>query len=175
MKRLVVAALAGAVLTALLTGSFAIAQGGADRNRLSARLDGWQEVPSQVRPGDGRFRAHITSQGGQRVITYVLRYEDLEGDASAAHIHIGSRHENGGVAAFLCGGGDKPPCPAREGSVSGVIEPADVIGPAGQGIAPGEIRDLIRALRRGEAYANVHTSVAPDGELRGQIHRVLVG
>jgi CHRD domain len=171
MKKLVIGALAGAALTALVSGSFAVAQGGGDSRRFSAQLDGWQEVPSQVRQSDGRFRARVVREGGAWTIRYVLRYEDLEGDAAAAHIHIASRHENGGVSAFLCGGGDKPACPAREGRVGGVIDAADVVGPEDQGVAPGEIEDLIRAMRRGETYANVHTSVAPGGEIRGQIRR----
>ena len=171
MKRLIVAALAGAVITALLTGSLAVAKRGGDRGGLSARLDGWQEVPSQVRPGEGRFFARIVRMNDDLAIEYVLRYRGLEGDASAAHIHIGSWHENGGVSAFLCGGGGKPACPAREGEVHDVIDRDDVVGPADQGVAAREIEDLIRALRRSEAYANVHSSVAPGGELRGQIER----
>jgi hypothetical protein len=53
--------------------------------------------------------------------------------------------------------------------VSGTITSADVIGPAGQGIAPGEFDELVRALREGATYANVHTTLYPGGEIRGQI------
>jgi CHRD domain len=147
--------------------AMAFADGGNGRNSFATGLDGWAEVPSQVTRGEGRFRARLTSD---TTLEYVLTYSGLESDANAAHIHPGSHHENGGVSAFLCGGGDKPPCPPRAGEVSGVIDPTDVIGPAGQQIDPGEFQDFLRAMRAGETYANVHTSRAPGGEIRGQIN-----
>jgi hypothetical protein len=75
---------------------------------------------------------------------------------------------NGGVATFLCGGGGKPACPPS-GTVTGTISASDVIGPASQGIAAGELDALVRAMRHGVTYANVHTDKFPDGEIRGQI------
>jgi hypothetical protein len=133
---------------------------------IVARLDGFQEVPANVTTGNGFFRAHIDRDA--REIDFTLRYRGLEGDASAAHIHLGQRNVNGGVAAFLCGGA-KPACPRRSGVVTGTIRPADVIGPEAQGIAPGEFADLVRATRAGVTYVNVHTSKFPNGEVRGQI------
>ncbi|MGH3084468.1 MAG: CHRD domain-containing protein [Gaiellaceae bacterium] len=53
--------------------------------------------------------------------------------------------------------------------VTGVIDAADVTGPAGQGIAAGELTEVIRALRAGAVYANVHTSKYTGGEIRGQV------
>jgi CHRD domain len=54
--------------------------------------------------------------------------------------------------------------------VSGTIVAANVIGPSDQGIAAGEIAELIAAIRAGRAYVNVHTTAFPGGELRGQIN-----
>jgi hypothetical protein len=77
---------------------------------------------------------------------------------------------NGGVSAFLCGGSTKPACPqATSGAISGTITPDDVIGPAGQGIAAGEWDELVMAIRAGFTYANIHTTLNPGGEARGQI------
>jgi hypothetical protein len=53
--------------------------------------------------------------------------------------------------------------------VSGTITAANVIGPAGQGIAATQLAELIRAIRAGAAYANVHSSIWPGGEIRGQL------
>ena len=86
-----------------------------------------------------------------------------------AHIHFGQRSVNGGVAASLCGGGGKPACP-QSGTVTGTVVPADVVGPAGQGIAAGEFDELVAAIRAGRTYANVHSTKFPPGEIRGQIN-----
>ncbi len=135
---------------------------------VRARLIGYEEVPAVSTTGRGNLSARIDDAA--QTITYRLSYSNLEGTTtSAAHIHLGQRSVNGGVSAFLCGGGDKPPCPATAGTVTGVIDAADVIGPAGQGIAPGEFAELVRAIRSGVTYANVHTNKHPGGEIRGQI------
>jgi hypothetical protein len=163
MKKLAIATVA-----LIAVAAFAVASLAADRDGggFRAHLNGWQEDPSQVTNGVGDFRAKVVNG----TIEYTLAYEALDSPAAQAHIHIGSRHESGGISAFLCGGGDKPPCPPLAGEVSGVIDASDVIGPAGQGVEPGNIDDLLRAMRRGETYANVHTPPrAPGGEIRGQI------
>lgn len=59
-------------------------------------------------------------------------------------------------------------CP-QEGTVTGTIGPADVVGPSGQGISAGEFAEVLRAIRGGAAYVNVHSTVFPGGEIRGQL------
>jgi len=54
--------------------------------------------------------------------------------------------------------------------VSGTVVAADVIGPVGQGIAAMELDEILKAMRSGVAYANVHTNNHPTGEIRGQIN-----
>ena len=56
--------------------------------------------------------------------------------------------------------------------VTGTRTAADMFGGAtAQGIAPGEFEELVRALRAGVAYANVHTQARAGGEIRGQFDR----
>lgn len=144
---------------------------------IHARLTGYEEVPTLSTPARGSFRARITKDNE---IFYELKYSDLESDVRMAHIHFGRPAINGGIAAWLCGTTENPapvppapaePVPACEpgtsGSVSGVITPAHVVGPAGQGIAPGEFEELLKAIRAGATYANVHTVNRPGGEIRG--------
>jgi CHRD domain len=166
MKKVVLmSSLLGVALVAVLVASTAFAHG--DNNgRGKARLSGYEETPLTLSTtGHGSFRVKVRSDG----LHFTLRYEDLEADTTAAHIHLGQRATSGGVIAFLCGGGGKPACPLRAGTVEGVIRSTDVIGPANQGIAAGELTEVIRALRKGYVYANVHTSKYPGGEIRGQI------
>lgn len=135
---------------------------------MKANLTGFGEVPAVSSSGSGAFLARFDND--ESSLEYTLSYQNLEGPTTAAaHIHLGQRDVNGGVIAFLCGGGGKPACPPTSGSVSGTITDADVIGPAGQGIDAGEFGELIAALRHGATYANVHTDKHPGGEIRGQI------
>jgi hypothetical protein len=161
--------LVGALLLALGIGSYAVA-GGGKKNIKADELSGYQENPDISSTGTGSFTATIDDDA--QTITYELSYSALQGGtASAAHIHFGKRAVNGGVVAFLCSGGDKPPCPATSGTVTGVIDAADVIGPAGQGIAAGEFGEFVAAIRAGHTYVNVHTTPTyPGGEIRAQIN-----
>jgi hypothetical protein len=161
MKKVVLTSLLlGLALVAVLVVSTALAGGGNGKGG-KAKLNGWQETPAIFTDGSGSFRAMIQSDG----IHYTLRYEDLGSNAAVAHIHFGQRNVAGGVIAFLCGGQDKPACPAREGEVTGVIDEADVMDV--QGID--SLSDTIRALRKGFVYANVHTATFGGGEIRGQV------
>ncbi len=159
---------------AVVAGSYTVMAQDDDRGsrRFAARLGGYPEVPANSTTGHGVLVARLDEVNGADVLEYTLTYRELEGTTTtAAHIHVGQTTANGGVSAFLCGGGDKPACPSGGGTVEGVIDAADVIGPAGQGVAAGEFAELIRAMRAGVTYANVHTNKHPGGEIRGQIRK----
>lgn len=158
-----------AVVGIVAAGFVAVADDDDDEEReFRAKLSGYEETPAVFTTGKGRFRATLSADG--TTLSYTLSYSGLEGTTTLfAHIHFGQEDVAGGVAAFLCGGGGKPTCPNTAGSVSGSIVAADVIGPAGQGIAAGEFGELLTAMRDGMTYANVHTNKHPGGEIRGQI------
>lgn len=167
MKKLVLGV--SLVVVCALTLAAAVALGG-DNGRFRATLIGYEEVPAESTPGNGTFRARVVDNE----IHYVLHYEDfeaIEGNTLFAHIHFGQFSVNGGVSAFLCGGSDKPPCPPLEGTITGVIDSTDVIGPTGQGIEAGSMAELLRAMRSRVTYANIHTDRSPGGVIRGQIRR----
>lgn len=168
----------GVVLIASFAGALALAgsQGvvsASDREgTLSADLEGFEEPPAVSTTGHGAFRARVTSES----FTYVLSYEDLEGDVTQAHIHVAQKGVNGGISVWLCGTTDlpgpegTPVCPGpHAGTVRGTVTPAQVIGPNGQGVAPGEFAELLGAFRDGVTYANVHSTRNQGGEIRGQI------
>jgi hypothetical protein len=158
-----------AALGVVVTAAAAVAGG---HNRLDTTLTGYEEVPAISTGGHGTFRAAITDGGS--AIRFELRYERLSAAVQQAHIHFGQKSVNGGVSAFLCtnlgnGPAGTQPCPQPPARVTGTIRAADVVGPNGQGIAPGELPELVAALRAGVAYANVHSELYPGGEIRGQI------
>jgi hypothetical protein len=144
--------------------SVAPADSDGDGDAFRAKLDGFQETPSVSTTGHGDFKAEVDGDE----IKYRLRYADLEGDVVVAHIHFAQRHVAGGIIAHLCGGDGKPPCP-QSGEVRGTIDANDVTGPTVQGIAPGELDEVIRAIKEESVYANVHSSKHSGGEIRGQL------
>lgn len=144
---------------------------------LRASLVGYQEVPAISTPADGEFRARISEDDSQ--ITYELSYKELEGNVLQAHIHLGQPGVNGGISVWLCGNQNAAPpvnppagtqpCPAPPATITGTITAANVIGPTAQGIDPGQFDELVRAIRAGVTYVNVHTTKYPGGEIRSQI------
>jgi hypothetical protein len=170
-----VAAAVAATVAVTAAGSAAVASedSRSQLNSVRERLTGYEETPLALSTtGSGMFRAHIDD--GNQEITYVLTYTQLEGNVTQAHIHFGAVAQTGGVSAFLCtnlgnGPAGTQVCPAAPGTVTGVIGPADIIGPSGQGIAPGQFDELVAAIRAGTAYVNVHSSLYPVGEIRAQL------
>jgi CHRD domain len=163
-RRMYLAAAVAIVSIVSVVATAAVAGDGGD---ATARLSGFEEVPVISTEGTGKFKAEIRSDR----IDYKLSYRDLEGGGVLfAHIHLGQRTANGGVAAFLCGGGGKDPCPPSPATVRGTITPADVVGPTSQGIPAGGFDELVERIEDGVTYANVHTSQFTGGEIRGQIN-----
>jgi CHRD domain len=175
VKLAVAVALLGAVMT---VSAVAIAGGG---GKTKTRLSGLQEVPAVLTQGSGKVKLDIDDSA--RTIGYTVNWEGLEGgDVTQAHIHIGQRLANGGVAVWFCGNPSPtitPPagtqtCPAgASGTVSGTLTAANVGVVEAQGLRANETAeqrfdDLVRAIRTGLAYANVHTQNSPGGEVRGQ-------
>jgi hypothetical protein len=157
------------------------------QHQVRAHLSGFNEVhfssgpPATLRgavstEASGSFTAHIDERDD--LITYELRYQDLEGTVTQGHIHFGQQHTVGGIVVWLCQTEDTPApsavanltpmCP-EEGTVTGTITPAQVLTATGQGLDAEEFDELVRAIRAGTTYANVHSSLFPPGEIRGQI------
>jgi hypothetical protein len=174
MKNLRITALVTVVALMAMPAALALAVADGDEKArsLRARLIGLEEPPAVLTKARGEFRATISED--ESFIDYELSFEDLEGSVTQAHIHVGQPLVNGGISVWLCGTDTNPGpvgtprCPSS-GSVSGRITADTVIGPAGQGIAAREFEELLRALRKGLTYANVHSTLAPGGEIRGQI------
>jgi CHRD domain len=172
----------------LIVGSASAVQ--ASDDKFAARLSGFNEVhfiaaPTPAlrgaisTPARGSFEAKIDDK--KDVIQYELTYEGLTGDLTQAHVHFGQRHTVGGIVVWLCQtaavpapaavAAVTPQCPVpHDGKVTGTITPAQVLEAVGQGIAPGEFDEVVAAIRAGRTYANVHSTLFPPGEIRGQIH-----
>jgi hypothetical protein len=146
--------------------------GAAAAASVRARLRGFEEVPAISTTGGGTFSAVLSDDGLS--LAWTLQYADLQGNAdggavTAAHVHLGQRGVAGGVAVPLCGTGDTAACPDAPATVTGTITAASVTGPTAQGLAAGDLPALLRAMRAGVTYVNVHTTRFPTGEIRGQL------
>lgn len=186
--------LVAATLAALIVGFSAPAAADGDRrdgrdqdDKFAARLSGYDEVHfiggaapalrgAVSTRASGKFRAGIDDRA--QMIHYELSYSGLEGSVTQSHIHFGQQHTVGAIVIWLCQTTGTPApaavalltpfCPA-EGTVSGTIVPAQVLTATGQGIDAGEFDEVIRAIRSGATYANVHSTLFPPGEIRGQL------
>jgi len=180
-----------ATLAAFTVGLSAAAIADNDRNdgdRFSARLSGYNEVhfiagtpalrgaiSTQAR---GSFRAVIDDRA--ETIHYELSFEGLESDVTQSHIHFGQRNTVGGIVVWLCQTAGTPAPAAvaaatpqcggpRANTVTGTITPTQVLTATGQGIDAGEFDEVVRAIRAGRVYANVHSATFGSGEIRGQL------
>jgi hypothetical protein len=155
-------------------------------HQVQAHLSGFNEVhfsggpPATLRgaistAASGAFSAKIFER--PKAIRYELRYRGLEGTVTQSHIHFGQNHTVGGIVVWLCEtesspapasvAAATPTCPPA-GVVTGTITPAQVLTATGQGLNAGEFDELVRAIRAGATYTNVHSSLWPPGEIRGQ-------
>ena len=177
-KGMLAALLAGAA--ALAVAAYALAGGpGPGFNHLTATMSGYQEVPSVSSGASATFTGDIAKDG--QSIQWELSYGGLEGAVQQSHIHFGQRSVTGGISVFLCtnlgnGPAGTQACP-QSGTISGTITAADVSPPVAatagartQGIDTGEWDELIRAIDAGKAYANLHSTKWPGGEIRAQLN-----
>jgi hypothetical protein len=174
-RRWAVATTVGVVLAATTTGSAAVAGDNSHGDTtIREQLSGFQEDPLTLSTtGSGQFRAQIDTR--KQEITYRLGYSSLEGTVTQAHIHFGGQAQSGGISVFLCSNlGNGPAgtqaCPAAPATITATIKPVDVIGPTGQGITAGQFDELVRAIRAGATYVNIHSTLYPGGEIRAQLH-----
>jgi hypothetical protein len=146
------------VFTIFLTVSLSMA---AAQGVFMTKLSGKEVVPTVETKAMGEADFRLSTDGKQ--LTYILKLMDIE-NVSAAHIHTGVVGKNGGPVAGLFAG------PKKWGMFSGelakgTITDKDLIGP----LAGKTVGDLVKLIKDGGAYVNVHTDKYPDGEVRGQI------
>jgi len=136
------------------------------------KMRGFEEVPALSNPAGGSFISVISAS--EDAIEYELTYKNTESDVTQAHLHMAQKGVNGGITVFLCSNlGNGPAgtqaCPARNGTIHGTIHASDVLAVNAQGIGAGELFSVIRGIKLGIVYANVHSVQFPGGEVRGQL------
>ncbi len=124
---------------------------------FTASLSGSEEVPANDSIAAGQTIFKVSKDGTS--VSYKLIVANLD-NVIQSHIHCGAAGVNGPVRVFLFG----PVVP--EGTSNGILsqgsfDPTGITCPDGTA--------LLDAMRAGDTYVNVHTSLLPGGEIRGQI------
>jgi hypothetical protein len=142
--------LAALVATLALAAVLAVSVAGATATattKVSATLTAKAEVPPQTvknAKGTGSFTGTLSGSK----LTWKLTWAHLSGAANAAHIHLGKAGKAGNVAVPLCAGA------TCKSGVHGTVTLKAAV---------------LKAVKSGGAYVNVHTAKNPNGEIRGQI------
>jgi hypothetical protein len=117
----------------------------AETVKLKADLKASEEVPPTDSSGAGT--ADVTLDTDANKVSWKVTYENLTGDATAAHFH--------GPAKV---GANAPPA-------------VDISGNINEGSAD-VTADQLQMIREGNTYINIHTEKYPDGEIRGQVLQI---
>lgn len=147
------------LMLVVLAAFFAVSTGYAAEHSFKAKLTPKEEVAKPDAKSSGKAEFKLSKDGKE--LTYKLHVKDVV-DVSAAHIHVGKKGENGPPIVGLFSGGKK-------GKFSGVLSEGKVSGNELMGDYKGKFDELVKLLRSGDTYVNVHTDKYPDGEIRGQI------
>ena len=121
----------------------------AARFRIVVALNGAQQVPAVMTAGTGTARIVVNTI--TRGITGSVTFTGLSTPALFGHIHLAAAKKNGPIIIPLVGGA---------GATSGRMTIK-----AGTKLTAAQLR----ALQTNRLYFNIHTTMFPNGEIRGQI------
>lgn len=120
---------------------------------FDAVLDTAQET-TPVLLSEGRGVAHFHLMNTFDSLHFLVQVSGLSGPITGAHLHAGAVGSSGNVVLDLSNY-------VADNVISGVITGTD-INPA-----------FVNLLLSGDLYLNIHTTLNPNGEIRGQVFRYL--
>lgn len=137
---------------------------------FTTSLEGGNEVPNPVKTTAGG-EALIRVNKDSTKIYYTINLSNVD-SVKMAHIHYGTKKQNGPIAVWLYPGPQMRQPKVKPGAVNGtlkkgVITKTDLVGP----FKGKTVLDLIHAMDHDSAYVQIHTVKHPAGEIRGQLTR----
>jgi CHRD domain len=146
------------VLSLAVASNTAVNAQGSEQ-KFTAKLTAKEEVPPNDSPATGMAWVKPL----EREVGFEVNVTDID-KATAAHIHLGEKGQNGPIAVTLFK--SDTPTEMKNGTLGeGNLTATNFEGPMkGKGL-----NDLVTAMQNGSTYVNVHTTDMPDGEIRGQL------
>ena len=149
------------LLFVILATMLSVSVGFAAEKSFHAKLTGNDEVPSVKTKANGEVKFKLSNDGKE--LSYILEVKNIE-NATAAHIHRGMKGKSGPPVANLFTG------PKKENNFGGELSKGTLTANDLSGDLMGKsIGELVKLIKSGELYVNVHTDANPNGEIRGQI------
>ena len=129
-------------------------------------MTGSQEIPQKNITAIGT--AIFIPTPGEMTLTYKITVNDID-KVTMAHIHKGKTGENGPIVATLFNS-PSPTGLIKGAGVGNMLAQGNLRANNLEGLLTGKhITDLIKMIKDGDAYVNVHTVQNPKGEIRGQV------
>ncbi len=130
-----------------------------------AHLSGGQEVPPRETLATGQAVFQLSKDGEE--LSYKLIVANLE-NIVQAHIHVAVEGVNGPVVIWLYP--SAPPSLLIPGTTNGILYEGIITETDFRGILAGrQMADLVDLMAANNTYVNVHTTLYPGGEIRGQV------
>lgn len=159
-KTLVPASIIALMLLLLTLAPSCVSGSGQTGKSFVANLSGAQEVPPVTTQATGQAVFNLSADGA--AMTFTLTVSNIN-NVTASHIHLAAAGVNGPVVVPLLG-------VPRPGPFSGVLAEGTITAANLGGLLAGKtMADLVTEIEAGRTYVNVHTTLNPGGEIRGQI------
>lgn len=158
MKRVVMTVMVGVMVLGLTAASEA------QTVRFAATMSGASEIPGVV---TGAFAtADVTWDMATQTLSWIIDVFNMPSGTTNAHFHVGGP----GVAGPTVVNVAFPSQISNDYRLTGSATATNLLPRADQGVRSWQ--DLEQSLFGGQLYLNIHSTVNPGGEIRGQVVRV---
>lgn len=139
------------------------------QHKYMAVLSNTNEVPPVPKMATGQAKVTFTGDEGH-TMGYWIQVSNPNDPVTAGHLHCAPPGVNGPVVVglFNFGAGQEMNGYATNGNIQSIAPTGkDCKGTIGYPI--NSMKDLVRAIKEGKIYVNVHSKAYPDGVTRGQL------